>query len=75
MSAESHRPYRPYRAVHPGEVLRDELEARGWTQKELAERMGRPAQTINQIVNEKKGIASQTACELERVLGVAASFG
>jgi len=56
----------------PGEMLADELEARQMTQAELARRMDRPAQMINEIIKEKKEITPQTALELERVLGTPA---
>ena len=52
-------------AIPPGEHLADELEARGISQKELAKRMGRPANTINEIVNGKKTITAETALQLE----------
>ena len=44
------------------------------TQKELANRMGRPLKTINEIVKGKAAITAETALQLERVLGVPASF-
>lgn len=62
----------PDRAIHPGSFIRDELAARTMTQAELARRMGRPVQAINEIIAEKKSITGQTALELESVLGVSA---
>lgn len=44
------------------------------TQAELATRMGRPQQAVNEIVNGKKMITADTALEIERALGIAASF-
>src|SRR5436189_6436897 len=35
----------------PGEFIREELEARGWTQGDLAVILGRPIQVVNGIVN------------------------
>ena len=49
-------------------------EYRGWTQGDLARIMGRPLQTINQIVNGKKAITAETARELEAALGPQAQF-
>ena len=60
--------------IPPGEVLEEELEARGMTQKELAARLGRPAQAINEIIKAKKAITPDTAIGLERVLGIDADF-
>jgi addiction module HigA family antidote len=61
-------------AIPPGELLAEELEARGMTQKELADRTGRPEQKISEIINGKKSITHDTALELEKVLGVSADF-
>lgn len=54
--------------IHPGEFLAEELEARGLTQKELARRMNRSPQVINQIVRGKKAITAETAIALERAM-------
>jgi len=59
-------------AIHPGELLAEEIEVRGMTQRELAERMGRPAQAINEMVRGKKAITAETAVQLEAVLGIPA---
>ncbi len=58
--------------VHPGSVLAEELAARGMTQKQLAEAMHRPAKTVNEVVNGKKGVTAETALDLEQVLGITA---
>jgi HTH-type transcriptional regulator/antitoxin HigA len=59
-------------AIHPGEILAEELEARSLTQVELASQMGRPVQAINEIIKGKKAITAATALELEQALGVPA---
>jgi addiction module HigA family antidote len=61
-------------AIHPGDFLREELEARGMSQRELARRMGRPSQAINEIVHGKKTITAVTAVELEAALGISADY-
>ena len=60
--------------IPPGEILEEELEARGMTQKELATRLGRPAQTVNEIIKGKKAITPETAIGLNKVLGIGAHF-
>jgi HTH-type transcriptional regulator/antitoxin HigA len=55
-------------AIAPGEYLGEEIEARGMTQKELAKRMGRPLNAINEIVKGKKAITAETALQLETVM-------
>src|SRR6266849_10659264 len=58
--------------VPPGELLAETIETVGLSQAELARRMGRPAQAINEIVRGTKEITAETAIQLERVLGVPA---
>ena len=57
-------------AISPGEVLQEEIKARGMTQKELAARLGRPPQAINEIIRAKKAITPDTAIGLGKVLGI-----
>ena len=64
----------PNYAIPPGETLRETLETIGMTQAELADRTGRPKKTINEIITGKAAITAETALQLERVLGVPASF-
>ena len=60
--------------IPPGEVLVEEMEARGMTQKELGARLGWPAQAVNEIIKSKKSITPETALGLERALGIHAEF-
>lgn len=66
--------FRPDYAIPPGVTLQETLEAMGMTQAELADRMGRPKKTINEIIAGKTAIIPETALQLERVLGTPASF-
>lgn len=59
----------PAEVFPPGEFLRDELEARGWSQIELAEVLGRPPRLISEIVSGKRAVTPETA------KGFAAAFG
>lgn len=72
--ADIQNQYRPDVVSPPGETLQELLESVGMTQAELAERTGRPKKTINEIVKGKAAITPETALQLERVLGVPASF-
>ncbi len=58
--------------IPPGEYLAEVLEEKGFSQKELADRMGRPAQAICEIIKGEKAITPETALQLERTLGVPA---
>ena len=55
-------------AIPPGEYLAEEIQVRGISQKELAKRMGRPLNAINEIINGKKMITAETALQLEEVI-------
>lgn len=74
MSDAIQNQYVPDYVSSPGETLLETLEALGMSQGELAERMGRPKKTINEIIKAKAAITPETALQLERVLGVPASF-
>uniref|UniRef100_Q3ARB9 Putative plasmid maintenance system antidote protein, XRE family n=1 Tax=Chlorobium chlorochromatii (strain CaD3) TaxID=340177 RepID=Q3ARB9_CHLCH len=58
----------------PGDTLAEHLEYMGMSQAELAERMGRPKKTINEIIQGKAQITPETALQLERVVGISATF-
>jgi len=66
--------FNPNYAVPPGETLKETLDSLGMSQSELAQRTGRPKKTINEIVKGKAAIMPDTAIQLERALGVPASF-
>lgn len=47
--------------IHPGEMLKDEIEARGITQKDLSKRMGVSYTVFNEILNGKRPITTEYA--------------
>lgn len=57
---------------HPGWLLAEELEVRDMSQRELARRIGRPFQVVNEIVRGRKAITAETALQLEGELGTPA---
>ena len=59
--------YTPIVPIPPGETLAELLEVLNMSQKELAERMGRPLKLINEIIKGKASITPETAIQLERV--------
>jgi len=64
----------PARTVSPGRIICQELEARGWSQRDLAAIMGRPYQAINQIIRGSKRITPETARELAQAFGTSPEF-
>lgn len=71
---ESQQDWQPDWGVSPGEILAEALAERALSQLELARRMGRPAKTINEIINGKAAITPETALQLEATLGISAAF-
>src|SRR5881394_3876757 len=74
MKMQSLQNPRPFRPVSPGEILLAELEARGWSQKELAQKISRPYQAVNEIIRGRKQITAATALALSSRLGTSAEF-
>ena len=61
-------------AVHPGEIVLEYLEFRGWAQRDLARRTGLTPKTISEICNGKAPLTPTTALALEKVLRRPAHF-
>ncbi len=61
-------------AIPPGEYLSEVLATKAMTQAELARRIGRPTQAVNEIIKGAKAITPATALQLERALGVPAQI-
>lgn len=59
-------------AVAPGEYLEEWIESQGLSQQRAAERLGTSRKQVNEIVNGRAPITSDTAMRLERVVGIPA---
>ncbi|MCV0424683.1 MAG: HigA family addiction module antidote protein [Roseibium sp.] len=64
----------PAEAFPPGDFLREELEARDWTQTEFAEIIGRPARLVNEIIAGKRGVTPETAMDFAAAFGSSAQY-
>lgn len=64
----------PRRLSPPADTILDCLETAGWTQADLAERMGRTKKHVQDLVKNKTRITSDTAVELSRTLGGSVQF-
>lgn len=58
----------------PGDTIQEHIDFIGMSQAELAERMGRPKEKINDIIKGRETISTATAFQLEKVLGIPAGF-
>ncbi len=55
--------------IHPGEILAEELEERGFTGSAAARALGIPQSRISNILRGRTGITADTALRLGRWLG------
>ena len=62
----------PFCPVHPGELLKDELECRKLSQKNVAKRLGLPYTAFNEILNGKRPVTTDFALFMEAALGIPA---
>lgn len=60
--------------IHPGETLRDDLDALGMSAAELARRLEIPTNRITGILNGSRGITGDTALRLARFFGTSGEF-
>ena len=64
----------PIEAIHPTELIKDELKARGMQKKELAERLGMKAPNLSRFFSTKASISPAMALKLEEALGIPADY-
>jgi HTH-type transcriptional regulator/antitoxin HigA len=62
-------PRAPAEVCAPGEILKEELASRQWSQQELADVLERPPRLISELIGGKRAITPETA------IGLGAAFG
>lgn len=62
------------RAVHPGQVLKDELEELGITPTEFARQIDVPPNRVSQIISGKRSITGDTALRFGHWFGTDPQF-
>jgi antitoxin HigA-1 len=55
--------------THPGDIIREELIARGLSANKLALALGVPSGRIVEILNRKRAVSADTALRLARYFG------
>lgn len=60
----------PFAPTHPGEILKDEIEFRGISQRKLAMRMGVSHTVFNEILNAKRPLTVEIALLTEAALDI-----
>jgi len=61
-------------AIHPGEILADELAELGLTPTELSRQIAVPPNRVLQIIHGRRSITGDTALRLGHWFGVSAQF-
>lgn len=51
----------PFEPTHPGEMIKDEIEYRGITQKELSRQLGIPEYEIEAVLTGKASVDNELA--------------
>ena len=64
----------PFEPTHPGELIKDELEAGNITQAKLAESIGVKPSLLNEIIKGKRGINTEMALLIEAALNIPADL-
>lgn len=62
----------PATPIHPGEILKDELLARGISQRKFASVIGVSYTVLNEVVNGKRPITTEYALKIEAATGTPA---
>ena len=57
------------RPVHPGEILREEIETLGLSANALSKALGVPVNRVTMILNGQRGVSADTALRLARYFG------
>jgi len=60
----------PYEPTHPGELLKDEIEYRGISQRKLAAQVGVAYSVLNEVLNAKRPVSTEYALLFEAALDV-----
>ena len=56
-----------YDPAHPGEIIREAIDAEGWTVTDAAARLGVARVTLQRVVNARAGVSPRLAIALERL--------
>jgi addiction module HigA family antidote len=64
----------PFVSTHPGEVIKDEIESRGITQRQLSDVTGISYTVVNEVLNGKRPVTIEYALLIGKALDIEASF-
>ena len=64
----------PFMAVHPGMMIKPELEERGISQKDFAQMLGVQASHLSEVLNGKRALTKDLAVKIEAAIGLPAKI-
>ncbi|MBQ7427141.1 MAG: HigA family addiction module antidote protein [Prevotella sp.] len=64
----------PFMAVHPGMMIKPELEERGISQKEFAKMLGTQPSHLSEVLNGKRALTTELAVKIENTIGLPAKI-
>ena len=71
MATKSKNPV-PFMAIHPGMMIKPELEERGISQKQFASMLGVQASHLSEVLNNKRALTTELAVKIEKAIGIPA---
>lgn len=64
----------PFMAVHPGMMIKLELEERGVSQKDFAKMLGTQPSHLSEVLNGKRALTTELAVKIENTIGLPAKI-
>ena len=64
----------PFMAVHPGMMIKPELEERGISQKDFAKMLGVQPSHLSEVLNGKRALTKDLAIKIECAIGLPAKI-
>ena len=64
----------PFEPTHPGELIKDELEADGISQAKLAENIGVSPSLLNEVIKGKRAVNTELALLIEAAINIPADL-
>ena len=61
-------------AVHPGMMIKPELEERGISQKEFAKMIGTQPSHLSEVLNGKRALTTELVLKIENAIGIPAKI-
>lgn len=60
----------PAEVFPPGDYIKEEMDARGWVQQDLADILGKTVAAVNELLSGKRSVTPETAQVLEQAFGI-----